>query len=100
MQKTVILKITSNIGKVVNLGCIVTGLYNVANWERRRAWESTDKIPNYYQQYFSLRDHPLAKLLHSHVSQQVFKGLDENYRSWFILRKHGSQDARPPMFRK
>lgn len=100
MKKTVVLKITSNTGKMVNLGCIVTGLYNVANWERRQAWESTGKIPNYYQQYFSLRDHSLAKLLHSHVSQQVFKVLEENYRSWFALRKKGHQEARPPMFRK
>jgi len=47
MRRTVVLDVASNADKLINLGRIVTGLYNVANYHRREEWERTGKIPNY-----------------------------------------------------
>lgn len=99
MRKTVILKLCNHHTEVTNLGCIATGFYNVANYARRQEWQNTGKIPNYYQQYYALRDHPLARLLHSHIPQQILKTLENNYQSWYALRKT-HPEANPPMFRK
>jgi hypothetical protein len=100
MRKTVVFEVADNVNRIVNLGCIVTGLYNIANHHRRQEMRSKGKIPNYYQQYYALRDHRLARLLHSHVAQQVLKTVEYNYRSWFALRRSGHQNANPPAFRK
>ncbi len=82
------------------MGKVVTALYNQANYERRKAWRETGKIPNYYQQYYALRNQELAKLLPSQTVQQTLKTLEHNYRSWYGLRKNGDKTARPPGFRK
>jgi CDGSH-type Zn-finger protein len=100
VRKTVVLGIVTDADKLVDLGCIVTGLYNVANYHRRQEWQRTGKIPNYYQQYYALREHRLAKLLHSHVAQQVLRSLDYSYRSWLALCRCGHANAKPPLFRK
>ena len=82
MHKTTTLKIKTYVERVWQIGKVVTGLYNVANYERRKTWRNTGIIPTYYHQYYSLRKHPLAKLLHSHVTQQILITLDQNYPSF------------------
>ena len=81
------------------LGRITTGLYNTANYERRQQWKETGKIPNYVDQYRSLKDNHLYKLLHSQVAQQTLKEVDKAYRSWYSLRKKDER-TKPPRFRK
>ena len=94
------LKICSHKEELKEMGKVVTALYNLANYERRKTWRKTDKIPNYYQQYYALRNHELAKLLPSHTVQQTLRTLEHNYRSWYGLRKNGDKTTRPPGFRK
>ncbi|MFX0161896.1 MAG: RNA-guided endonuclease InsQ/TnpB family protein [Candidatus Hodarchaeota archaeon] len=100
MRLTTVLKICSHKEELKRMGKVVTALYNLANYERRKAWRETGKIPNYYQQYYALRNHELARLLPSHTVQQTLKTLEHNYRSWYALRKNGDKTARPPGFRK
>lgn len=100
MRQTTILKICDHIKEIQQLGMVVTGFYNVAIYDRRQAWQSTGKTPNYYQQYYALREHTLAKLLHSHVTQQILKTIENNYQSFFALKKNGHDTANPPSFRK
>jgi len=100
MRLTTVLKICSHKEELKRTGKVVTVLYNLANYERRKTWKETGKIPNYYQQYYALRNHELARLLPSHTVQQTLKTLEQNYRSWYGLRKNGDKTARPPGFRK
>lgn len=100
MRLTTVLKICSHKEELKRMGKVVTALYNQANYKRREAWKETGKIPNYYQQYYALRDHELARVLPSHTVQQILKTLEHNYQSWYGLRKNGDKTARPPGFRK
>ncbi len=100
MRLTIVLKICSHKEELKRMSKVVTALYNLANYERREAWRETGKIPNYYQQYYALRNQELARLLPSHTVQQILKTLEHNYRSWYTLRKNGDKTARPPGFRK
>lgn len=81
------------------LGFYATKLYNTDNHIRREKWDKTGKIPNWYEQKKSLKDNHWYKLLPSQTAQQICKNLQENYNSWFKLRKT-DKDANPPMFRK
>lgn len=81
------------------LSYYATKLYNTDNWERREAWTRTGKIPNWYEQKKKLKDNHWYKLLPSQTAQAVIKNLQDNYASWFNLRKEDS-DAKPPGFRK
>jgi len=74
-----VLKLCSHKEELKQMSKVVTVLYNLANYERRKAWRETGKIPNYYQQYHALRDHELARLLPSHTVQQTLKTLEHNY---------------------
>jgi len=81
------------------LGFYATKLYNTDNYIRRQRWDETGKIPNWYEQKKLLKDNHWYKLLPSQTAQQICKNLQENYKSWFKLRKT-DKDARPPLFRK
>lgn len=90
----------SNLGILRQLGRITTGLYNVANYQRKLIWESTKRLPNYVDQCRDLKEHPLAKLLHSQIAQQTMNELDRSYKSYFALKKNGHENAKPPKYRK
>lgn len=81
------------------LGYYATKLYNTDNYQRRENWNLTGKIPNWYEQKKSLKKNHWFKLLPSQTAQSVIKNLQENYNSWFKLRKI-DETANPPMFRK
>ncbi len=81
------------------LGFYATKLYNTDNYQRREVWEETGKIPSWYDQKKKLKDNHWYKLLPSQTAQAVIKNLQDNYNSWFSLRKKDPK-ARPPMFRK
>ncbi len=81
------------------LAFYATKLYNTDNWMRREQWDKTGKIPSWYDQKKTLKDNHWYKLLPSQTAQAVVKNLQDNYVSWFKLRK-ADEDARPPMFRK
>lgn len=82
-----------------DLGFYATKLYNTDNYIRRSVWDETGKIPNWYQQKKDLKTNHWYRLLPSQTAQAVIKNLQDNYRSWFSLRKE-DPDANPPMFRK
>ncbi len=82
-----------------DLGFYATKLYNTDNYIRRTLWDETGKIPSWYAQKKELRTNHWYKLLPSQTAQAVIKNLQDNYKSWFSLRKE-DPDAGPPMFRK
>jgi len=82
-----------------NLGFYATKLYNTDNYQRRQEWEKTGKIPNAYVQKKALRENVWFKLLPSQTAQEVIFVLQQNYNSWFALRKT-DKTANPPRFRK
>jgi len=69
------------------LGYYATKLYNTDNWQRREIWAQTGKIPNWYEQKKKLKDNHWYKLLPSQTAQAIIKNLQDNYNSWFHLRK-------------
>ena len=81
------------------LSSYATKLYNLDNRIRRTIWGETGKIPSWYDQKKELRTNQWYMLLPSQTAQAVIKNLQDNYRSWFTLRKE-DPDAKPPMFRK
>lgn len=82
-----------------NLCSIATKLYNTDNYQRREAWTKTGKIPDAYAQKKSLNQNHWFKLLPCHTAQEICFVLQQNYNSWFALRKKDDK-ANPPMFRK
>jgi len=86
-------------GHLHNLGSIATKLYNTDNYQRRQEWEKTGKIPNAYAQKKALKNNIWFKLLPSQSAQEVSFNLQNNYKSWFKLRKK-DKEANPPRFRK
>ena len=84
---------------LANLGFYATKLYNTDNYQRRQEWEKTGKIPNAYAQKKALRENVWFKLLPSQTAQEVCFVLQQNYKSWFKLRKTDKL-ANPPRFRK
>lgn len=82
-----------------NLCFYATKLYNTDNYQRRKAWDETGKIPNWMTQKKILKDNHWYKLLPSQTAQEVSHNLQGSYNSWFKLRKKDST-ANPPMFRK
>lgn len=99
MKKALKLLIKKPSTNLRRLGIITTGLYNTANYERITTWKEAGKIPSYVDQYRSLKDNKLYRLLHSQVAQQTLKEVDRAYKSWYSLRKKDKQ-ARPPKFRR
>ncbi len=86
-------------GHLHNLCSITTKLYNTDNYQRRQEWEKTGKIPNAYTQKKALKNNHWFKLLPSQSAQEVCFNLQNNYKSWFKLRKK-DKEANPPRFRK
>lgn len=84
---------------LANLGFYATKLYNTDNYQRRQEWEKTGKIPNAYAQKKALKNNVWFKLLPSQTAQEVCFVLQQNYKSWFKLRKTDKL-ANPPRFRK
>lgn len=82
-----------------DLGFYATKLYNTDNYMRREEWEKTGKIPSWYDQKKALINNHWKNLLPSQTAQAIIKTLQDNYNSWFKLRKV-DEKARPPMFRK
>jgi len=81
------------------LGFYGTKLYNTDNYIRREQWEKTGKIPSWYVQKKELKENHWYRLLPSQTAQAIIKNLQDNYCSWFGLRKTDPV-ANPPMFRK
>jgi len=81
------------------LGFYATKLYNTDNWIRREQWTQTGKIPNWYTQKKLLKSNHWYQLLPSQTAQAVIKNLQDNYKSWFKLRKTDPV-AKPPGFRR
>jgi putative transposase len=80
------------------LAFYATKLYNTDNWIRRETWAKTGKIPNWYAQKKLLKTNHWYQLLPSQTAQAVIKNLQDNYESWFKLRKTDPA-AKPPGFR-
>ena len=102
MKQTICYKLNPNDEQkkhLLNLGFYGTKLYNTDNYQRRKAWDETGKIPNAYTQKKLLKDNPWFKLLPSQTAQEIIFVLQQNYRSWFTLRKTDKL-ANPPRFRK
>jgi len=100
MKLAIKVQCISGLNVLRQLGRITTALYNVANYERKQIWESTGRLPTYVDQCRDLKNHKLAKLLHSQVAQQTLNELDRAYKSYFALKRNGHQEAEPPKFRK
>jgi len=81
------------------LAFYATKLYNTDNWTRREQWTKTGKIPNWYAQKKLLKTNHWYRLLPSQTAQAVIKNLQDNYKSWFKLRKTDPA-TKPPGFRK
>jgi len=102
MKLTVVYRLNPNFEQeshLHNLCSIATKLYNTDNWIRRKVWDESGKIPNWYTQKKLLRTNHWFKLLPSQSAQEVCHVLNSNYRSWFVLRKR-DKSARHPKFRK
>lgn len=102
MKQTVVYKLNTTIEQekhLSNLCFYATKLYNTDNFLRRQEWERTGKIPNAYTQKKLLRTNPWFRLLQCHTAQEVCFVLQQNYNSWFKLRKVDAT-ANPPRFRK
>ena len=90
MKQTIVFQLkptTEQEGHLHNLCSIATKLYNTANYQRRKVWEETGKIPNYNTQDKELKNNVWYKLLSSQTAQAVLENLDRSYKSWFKLRK-------------
>ena len=81
------------------LAFYATKLYNTDNWMRREQWDKTGKIPSWYDQKKTLKYNHWYRLLPSQTAQAVIKNLQDNYVSWFRLRKSDNK-ARAPKFRR
>lgn len=86
-------------GHLHNLCSIATKLYNTDNYQRRKVWEETGKIPSVYDQKKKLNKNHWFKLLPSQTAQEVSFNLQRNYNSWFKLRKKDKSNN-PPKFKK
>ena len=82
-------------GHLHNICSIATKLYNTDNYQRRKVWEETGKIPSVYTQKKLLKDNVWFKLLPSQTAQEVSFTLQRNYNSWFKLRKKDNTDLAP-----
>ena len=104
MKQTIIYKLnpTNEQAEHLNSLCFfATKLYNTDNYQRRKAWDETGKIPSVYTQKKLLKENQWFKLLPSQTAQEVSFTLQRNYNSWFGLRKGVNRDtANPPRFRK
>jgi len=78
-------------------------IYNFALAERRHAYKHGIKGVNYRKQQNDLplikKSYPEYNWVYSKVLQYVLRTLATNYESFFILRKNGYVDARPPRFK-
>jgi putative transposase len=102
MKLTIKYKLKTTIEQERHLSALsfyATKLYNTDNYQRRKAWEETGKIPNQYSQIPKLKSNHWYKLLPSQTAQNISFVLQQNYRSWFSLRKKDAS-ANPPKFRK
>jgi len=102
MKQTIKYKLKTSIEQekhLSNLCFYATKLYNTDNYQRRKTWEDTGKIPDYYSQNKILKHNHWYKLLSSQTAQHVSMVLQNNYTSWFKLRKKDDK-ANPPKFRK
>lgn len=78
-------------------------LYNFALKERNEAWKNQKKSISYQTQQNNLPQlkikYPKYKSVYSKVLQMTLKTLDANFKSFYILRKNGHKEARPPKFK-
>jgi putative transposase len=81
------------------VGNICTKIWNKANYYCRQQWETTGKIPSYYELARVFQDDCWCRQVHSHSAQAILHKLSESYKSWFQLRKVDTL-ANPPMYRK
>jgi putative transposase len=84
-------------------------IYNFALAERVEDWERNMTKPKEERRYIGYvkqqndlpvikEKYPEYKWVYSKVLQGTLRKLDDNYKSFFALRKNGDTDARPPRF--
>ena len=83
-------------------------LYNFALAERNQTYQENKDRPDtqyigYVQQANALPElktrFPEYRWVYSKVLQTTLKSLDDNFKSFFALRKNGDEDANPPGFK-
>ncbi len=85
-------------------------LYNFALQERRTIWKANKDKPKAARQKITYLDQqnrlpalkkefPEYRWVYSKVLQMTLRKLDAAYKSYFALRQHGDESARPPQFR-
>jgi len=78
-------------------------IYNFALSERIKAWEEQSCSVSYTKQQNDLpklkQQYPEYGWVYSKVLQMILRSLSANYKSSYVLRKHGHSDAEPPRYR-
>lgn len=75
-------------------------LWNVANFERRKAWHEHARIPSYATQCKSLKTTETFKRLGTCKAQALLSKLREAWSSFFALKRLEKQGRLPPHIRK
>jgi len=71
-------------------------LWNIANFERRKAWHSHDKMPLYAEQCKTLKNNKAFKALGTCKAQALLSKLREAWSSFFALKRLEKQGRLPP----
>jgi putative transposase len=75
-------------------------LWNVANFERRKAWFNHDKMPSYVAQWRMLKDSEAFKKLGTGKGQALLQKLNEAWQSYFTLLRMQKEGRLPPHIKK
>lgn len=75
-------------------------LWNVANFERRKAWFNHERIPSYVAQWRVLKGLEVFKRLGTGKSQALLQKLNEAWQSYFALLRMKKQGKLPPHITK
>jgi putative transposase len=77
-----------------------SALWNIANYERRKAFFQHTKIPTYASQCKSLKDQDCFKALGTCKSQALLQKLDESWRSFWELKRLKKNGKLPAHIKK
>ena len=75
-------------------------LWNIANYERRKAWYDHVKLPNYASQCKNLKTNEAFKRLGTYKAQALLQKLNEAWQSFYALIRFRKQGKLPPHIRK
>ncbi|MFX0065816.1 MAG: RNA-guided endonuclease InsQ/TnpB family protein [Candidatus Hermodarchaeota archaeon] len=86
-----------------DLADICRRVYNLALFERQYVYEQYGARIRYTDQQNALplfkQVFPELKQVYSKTLQMVLRRLDNNFKSFFALRREGNASARPPRYR-